>query len=498
MRQAAVIKLLLILLLFMFHVGLVWDFFVDDSCITFRYVRQWTHGNGLVYNVGERVEGYSNFLWVALLAPFDLVGLELTLVSKILGVLLGVVTIVVTYYFARRYFPGDFAALLLAAAGPFAAWTVGGLETLLFTCLLTLCIFGWLREEETEKGWFSGILWGLLALTRPEGLLFAFLAVLYRAWRLYHLKTRPQKRDVVRLVSLMMMVVPYFLWRWWYYGYWLPNTVYAKSMGFTLRAPLEGTVYLYQSFVAGGGFFFLVLPLILALTWPKRSLFVNYLATNIGIYAIFMLISGGDWMPRQRFLVHILPLVYLLIQHGLINLSQVWPHRWQMSLITLVVLGQSGYMLATTVTEHRFEISLQQALASAPESQENASITYIKQNLHPGETIAVVDAGGIAYSLPLTVRVIDMVGLTDAHIAHLTPQFPHGLFGRGDGFGKWDVEYILDQKPRFVQIHLIRQTPTGEWVTDFTGATLLINDPRFRTRYRLVDEAGIFERIDTP
>jgi hypothetical protein len=155
-------------------------------------------------------------------------------------------------------------------------------------------------------------------------------------------------------------------------------------------------------------------------------------------------------------------------------------------------------MLATTVIEHRFVVSLQEALASVPEAQENASVTYIKQNLRPGETVAVVDAGGIAYSLPLNVRVIDMVGLTDAHIAHLPPQFPHGLLGRGDGFGKWDVEYVLDQEPRFVQVHLIRQTPTGEWVTDFTGSTLLVNDSHFQKTYRRIEDISdlnLFERI---
>src|SRR5437764_1315440 len=35
----------------------------DDAYISFRYAGNLLHGRGLVFNAGERVEGYSNFLW---------------------------------------------------------------------------------------------------------------------------------------------------------------------------------------------------------------------------------------------------------------------------------------------------------------------------------------------------------------------------------------------------------------------------------------------------
>ena len=43
-------------------------FLTDDAFISFRYARNLLEGNGLVFNPGERVEGYSNFLWVLELA----------------------------------------------------------------------------------------------------------------------------------------------------------------------------------------------------------------------------------------------------------------------------------------------------------------------------------------------------------------------------------------------------------------------------------------------
>ena len=113
-------------------------------------------------------------------------------------------------------------------------------------------------------------------------------------------------------------------------------------------------------------------------------------------------------------------------------------------------------------------------------------LTYLRQNLEPGDTIAVDQAGLLAYGLPLEIRVIDLNGLTDAHIAHRPVALPGGLFGRGDGFGKWDIDYVLAQNPRFVQVFVREIRDDGRYTTGNTGQTLLVNDPRFRRRYQLV------------
>ncbi|MFN8445972.1 MAG: hypothetical protein U0175_34595, partial [Caldilineaceae bacterium] len=92
------------------------------------------------------------------------------------------------------------------------------------------------------------------------------------------------------------------------------------------------------------------------------------------------------------------------------------------------------------------------------------------------------------YRAPLTARIVDMVGLTDKHVAHLPAQFPGGLWGRGDAFGKWDVDYVLAQNPKYVQVRITQTSPDGSWQTNFTGTTQLVNDPRFRQAYQLVTE----------
>lgn len=70
--------------LFFFNLLMFNGYLVDDAYISFRFIKQWTNGNGLVFNIGEYVESYSNFLWVMLLTPFFMYGADLFFVSKVL------------------------------------------------------------------------------------------------------------------------------------------------------------------------------------------------------------------------------------------------------------------------------------------------------------------------------------------------------------------------------------------------------------------------------
>ena len=111
------------------------DFICDDAYITFVYARNLAEGRGLVYNPGEWVEGYSEFLWALALAGGQVVGLSPLILSRLLSVLAGVlVAFVVTGWLARRH--GDTpvaahgAALFLGCAPPLAVWSTGGLATM--------------------------------------------------------------------------------------------------------------------------------------------------------------------------------------------------------------------------------------------------------------------------------------------------------------------------------------------------------------------------------
>src|SRR5438132_1627459 len=123
------------------------NYVVDDAFITFRYVDNFVHGHGLVYNVGERVEGYTDFLWAMLLSLIAFVSPHVNLLAaaQVLGVGFGAATMILSSRFSRltaRVTGGQqdgfslIAPALLATSTAFVAWSTGGLETTLYAFLL--------------------------------------------------------------------------------------------------------------------------------------------------------------------------------------------------------------------------------------------------------------------------------------------------------------------------------------------------------------------------
>ncbi|RME21481.1 MAG: hypothetical protein D6798_18055, partial [Deltaproteobacteria bacterium] len=121
------------LLAFAVHDWTLQPWTLDDAYITFRYADNLVAGHGIVFNPGERVEGYTNFLWLLLLAVGRSLGLAPELFSKVLGALLDVASLTMIG-FAHRLVPGlsrrtaMLAALLLGTCGVFSKWSMSGME----------------------------------------------------------------------------------------------------------------------------------------------------------------------------------------------------------------------------------------------------------------------------------------------------------------------------------------------------------------------------------
>ena len=229
-RTTVVAALALVSALNAWFVGYI----ADDAFIVFRYVTHFESGHGLVFNVGERVEGYSTFLWLALLAaahqllPF----VSLPTLARVGGVIAAAGAVVVT---ARRAPDAVgrvvplLAATLLAFDASFAAWAAAGLETPLFTLLVAA---GSLEMARVLDGrpltWRPGLWFALAALTRPDGPLFLAVAaafVMAAEWWHGRLSLRT---GVLLFAPTLPLLGPHLVWRHWYYGAWVPNTALAK------------------------------------------------------------------------------------------------------------------------------------------------------------------------------------------------------------------------------------------------------------------------------
>lgn len=235
---AAALALLLV------HVW-AYRFLTDDAFISFRYARNLADGHGLVFNPGfERVEGYTNFLWVVILAAFDRAGVAPENVANILSTLCGVAIVAaLARYLARlRDRPIWIAVLplfLLATTRSFAVWCTSGLETKLFEMLVVLGVLQALAEIDAARAgaresWArSSLLLALACLTRPDGALVAGCVLAARALLERRRGASPLGAMARGAAIIAAFIGAHLAFRLAYYGDWVPNTYHAKVAGQT-------------------------------------------------------------------------------------------------------------------------------------------------------------------------------------------------------------------------------------------------------------------------
>ncbi|MEM8534389.1 MAG: hypothetical protein AAGF95_26315, partial [Chloroflexota bacterium] len=97
---AALIALVLSVLVLTIQTLGAW--MLDDAFISFRYARNAWLGHGFVFNPGERVEGYTNFLWTALFVPIQSLGLEPDIASMAITLLIALGIATLTFVGARQ------------------------------------------------------------------------------------------------------------------------------------------------------------------------------------------------------------------------------------------------------------------------------------------------------------------------------------------------------------------------------------------------------------
>jgi hypothetical protein len=294
----------------------------DDAYISFRYSRNWVEGNGLVYNPGERVEGYTNFLWTTLIAiALRLgVGAEHASIALSFASFAGVIALT-TLLLKRMNLGGrppmvSLAGIVLATNYTFASYGTSGLETMAATFLVLLAV------ERADSGAFvtAGVAAIAATMMHPDHALF--YATLGATILLF---PKDRWRNIVRYAAPFVFIfIPYYLLRWRYYGDFFPNTYYAKSGGAAYYS--QGAVYLWVSGLAAG-----VLAVVPFALWGaylyRRHLVARFALFAVPSYLLYVAKIGGDFM-LGRLLCAILPYLLLLAELAVRRLAlrrRDWP-----------------------------------------------------------------------------------------------------------------------------------------------------------------------------
>ena len=214
------------------HQTQLWTWFIEDAAISFAYARNWADGEGLVpFPGGERLEGYSNPTWVGLLALFELFGIESFHSSKVMQVVLAVLTVPLTYLLAREASPRPDSGVPLVAAGflatstTFAIWGASGLENALFSFVLAAALLRSAVDIRRESFPWAALLWMLLAITRPEAILYAAVAGFQTMLFTLQRGLRP---TLSWLGAFFVPFLAYHAIRFDYFAWEFPQTYYGK------------------------------------------------------------------------------------------------------------------------------------------------------------------------------------------------------------------------------------------------------------------------------
>ena len=463
----------------------------DDAYISYRFARNAAEGHGLVFNPGERVEGYTNLLYVLCVIPAFWLGLDgqVYFFSLFLNAVFIIAALAVFWREARRSLPGAWATAVcfLFALCPFV-WQAcaDGLETPLVV-LVQVSI--WALVRRLEEGGGKRAYWGLALcvavsmLTRADGFIAPGVAVVY-------LILKGRWRNALWLGGWSALVLgAYIAFRLQYYGYPLPNTYYAKVSGELSQRMAYGWNQLrdaglhgFAPYLAAFGVTTVLLmwkaakhlrPLwrILAWTGEQAVLFLYRQRHHIGsllemaeaacstvrrllrhlrspgprtevsralfsyeVFAAWCWLAywhyiGGDFMGI-RFLLFLFPLGAF---HLAVRLSS---HIRKTAWIALVLAPVVLWQWVPLATDNHFRYGFQKYDAWK-ETGEFLAREY------PGKTVAVDAAGKMPYFSGL--YAMDMLGLNDVHIAHKEIRNY-----RYSGHNKWDADYILERHPDLI------------------------------------------------
>jgi arabinofuranosyltransferase len=404
-------------------------FLGDDAFISFRYARNLVDGHGLVWNPGERVEGYTNFLWVLIMALGMLVHVRPEVFSNVIGIASGVIVLLILIRLsakrAGRLGPAALLApLVLATSRTFTAWCTGGLATMFFTMLVLWALVEFDGERTRHAGFpiRSAAAFALAALTRPEGYIFigvagaAFILDLFRG-------RRTIQAFLAWAVPIILIAGSHLVWRHSYYGYWLPNSFYAKVSGFWGRQ-----AYHYLSMFHWDYKVFYFAPLALVPLLVRRRFIYSLFAAAIAAYLAYVVYVGGDRF-EFRLLVPVFPLFYWLTAEGIGIVASAQRGRGRASRLALPAGAALALMLWVTTymgsrrpeaMVTRYDIaSLEEIKAYAERRAWEGKClrALIDRGLLPDDLLlCVTGAGAVPYYSGLPT--LDLYGMNDVRIAH--------------------------------------------------------------------------------
>ncbi len=468
---------------------LLLDVPLDDAYVYLRYAENFLLGHGLVFNPGDRVEGYSGYLWM--LYVLAGAGLKFDVASFVQwgGIACHAVTTFVIWNYPRafgRHEKALYPALLYGWAPATALWAIMGLETSLFTLLVVSSLLAYLRlDSGFWERFLVGLLLSMTALTRPEGIIIGLAIIGFET--LWRMRTGHIRECIPWEYILPLTVfVAVLLARFSYYGEWWPNPVYLK-VGANSTFWLRGLRYLldFLNSFAGGALVIGLCAIHGVFARRDKAWWATWCVT-LTMCGLVVGSGGNNW-PFWRYAVPMAPLVAILLSELLADgfrSARALKTPWRLS-VTVAMVILSLLPIYTTQRNSWSSGRLSTFVNGNRMFFQHARLYgyVLKETLGPGDSFAIAAVPFLSYFYGGIV--FDTLGLVDRHIAHRNLPLGHKVPSHEKG----DGEYILSLRPtlfRMFNYLAISDTPQGYpqrkdlyFVTDLE----IHASPKFRSLY---------------
>lgn len=438
-------------------------FITDDAFISFRYAYNLASGNGLVWNLNEFVEGYTNFAWTLLLSIPFLIGWDVVIFSQLSGIVFFALSLLYTYKLASNIL-GDgrkslLCVIILGFNFTYVSYATGGLETSMQSLLVVLAYYLYfLITAKSKQDNIALIAMSLLLFlsvtTRPDAFILA--AVIFgsigTSFLLREMNRKRAMRNIVILIfPFLALVSLWVMWKMSYYGDIVPNTFHAKvRTGGSIR---QGLYYVGLFFLL-----YLYVPnLIIHICAIRRVYSSNGTLLSMScfllLWTLYVIYVGGDFM-EFRFMAPTLPLFSIIFCWHIFFIVRYRAVRAM--LVGLLLFGSLHSYL--WFANHNFKgIESIHSLDSHISSERwdlMGAILGKALNYSKDTTIATTAAGAIPFYSGL--NAIDMHGLTDKWIARngiVFDQFQlgHNRFPTLSYLLKRNVNIIIGRPIRYIK-----------------------------------------------
>jgi len=435
----------------------------DDAYISFQYARSFAEGDGLVFNPGERVEGFSNLLWTLVLAlvarlggDIETVAPMLTYGAALLSLGLFLLLLLRAYPFSTagdprptRLITGSFV-FAFGAFFPLAFYASSGLETTPYVlCLIAGAAFHlWATTRGVGFPQYASLVAFLAAaLMRPEGIGFVVLNGLFLLSRVRRLSGRLLAAIIIVFFAYLTVLSV----RFEYFGGVVPNTYFAKpAASFHYLSPiLHGLQYLARFLGKSGVVLLLPFALVIPHDRKKRYAWL-YLWALAGYQLFFIIVAGADVLRFDRFAVPLVPWIYALAAMGFLGFvegphkrGRVFTRRMAAACVVLMVALNA----AQAAKAHR-KYCIHDWMNSGAH---RAIGQMLGEMIPPGGEIVANEIGAIRYYSHRPV--VDMLGLTDETVSAIRYR---SFQTYGIGSSPWGAQavtrYLFDRNPACVVV----------------------------------------------